>query len=190
LAPSKNGQKYVAVIDGISQDRVAITFIGNVFEVPKIEGLFSYVFLGNGVKHMVHHGELSTAPVEDKKSYIFQSSKPGVKKDWQAERERRKIRAQKKEQRRKTLDETKEQEKNKWKNFNAKASQKQLRVSGDLCSILHVNGCIYFQGLKRVEATGSAADGGKEAPERKAVISSRKDNQLGRTQRGNMDSLF
>lgn len=78
---------------------------------------------------MVHHGELSTAPVEDKKSYIFQqSNKPGVKKDWQAEKERRKARAQKKEVRRKTLEETKEQEKNKWKNFNAKASQKQLKV--------------------------------------------------------------
>lgn len=31
LAPSKNGKKQLASIDGISQDKVAITFCGKVF---------------------------------------------------------------------------------------------------------------------------------------------------------------
>jgi len=159
LAPSKNGQRHVAVIDGISQDRVAITFTSN------------------GVKHMVRFSELTVAPVEEKKNYIFESNKnksSGPKKEWQQERERRKQRAQKKEQRRKTLDETKEQEKSKWQSFNAKAANKQLK------------------GLKRVEATSSAADGGKGAPsqDRKNLVSSRKEFSFGQTARGNMDSLF
>jgi len=157
LAPSKNGQKYVAVIDGISQDKVAITFTGN------------------GTKNMVRICELQIAPVEEKKNYIFQSNKgsSGPKKEWQLERERRKLRAQKKEQRKKTLDETKEQEKNKWLNFNVKASAKSMK------------------GLKRVEASSSAADGPKVSASRPSLISSRKDMQsFGATSRGNMDSLF
>ncbi|KAI1720036.1 survival of motor neuron-related-splicing factor 30 [Ditylenchus destructor] len=147
LAPSKNGQRYVAMIDGISQD-----------------------------KHMVRLSDLSVAPVEEKKNYIFLSNKQnnGPKKEWQLERERRKLRAQKKEQRRKTLEETKEQEKNKWLNFNAKASAKGIK------------------GLKRVEASSSAADGGKLSGSRQvASLSSRKDLQaFGATNRGNMESLF
>ncbi|KAI1727647.1 survival motor neuron protein (SMN) domain-containing protein [Ditylenchus destructor] len=158
LAPSKNGQRYVAMIDGISQDKVAITFTGN------------------GTKHMVRLSDLSVAPVEEKKNYIFQSNKQnnGPKKEWQLERERRKLRAQKKEQRRKTLDETKEQEKNKWLNFNTKAAAKGIK------------------GLKRVEASSSAADGGKLSGSRQvASLSSRKDLQaFGATNRGNMESLF
>jgi len=125
---------------------------------------------------MVRLSDLTTAPVEEKKKYIFQTGKvaTGPKKEWQMERERRKLRAQKKEQRRKQLDETKEQEKNKWKSFNAKATAKSMK------------------GLRRVEASGSFADGGKAAPNRNTtIISSRKDYQsFGATARGNMESLF
>lgn len=79
---------------------------------------------------MVRLSDLGIAPVEEKKNYIFQSNSKatGPKKEWQMERERRKVRAQKKEQRRKQLDETKEMEKNKWQSFNAKASVKNIKV--------------------------------------------------------------
>lgn len=138
LAPSKNGQKYVAVIDGISQDKVAITFAGEYRS--KHFGLLSLLCpcitqnppsLGNGVKHMVRLNELSEAPREEKKNYIFQSTSTksgGPKKEWQLERERRKMRAQKKEQRKKMLDETKEKEKSNWQSFNAKAANKGMKV--------------------------------------------------------------
>ncbi|KAI6182176.1 Variant SH3 domain containing protein [Aphelenchoides bicaudatus] len=104
LAPSKNGQHYVAVIDGISQDKTMV------------------------FKHMVKLHELRIAPVEDKKEYIFKTNKTAngsnvPKKEWQLERERRKFRAQKKEQRRKQMDEAQEQQKNKWLNFNTKATR-------------------------------------------------------------------
>ena len=39
LAPSKNGQHYLAVIDGISQDKVAITFAS--------ESIFSIILKTN-----------------------------------------------------------------------------------------------------------------------------------------------
>jgi survival-of-motor-neuron-related-splicing factor 30 len=79
---------------------------------------------------MVRLVDLTLAPVEEKKKYIFQTNKiaGGPKKEWQMERERRKLRAQKKDQRRKNMDEQKEQEKNKWKNFNTKAESKSLKV--------------------------------------------------------------
>lgn len=83
---------------------------------------------------MVRLYELRVAPVEEKKQYIFESNSKtnkgdnGPKKEWQMERERRKIRAQKKEQRRKQLDEVKEQQKNSWQNFNNKASVKSLKA--------------------------------------------------------------
>ena len=78
---------------------------------------------------MVRLLDLSIAPVEEKKKYIFQTGKQGVpKKEWHLERERRKMRAQKKEQRRKQIEEQKEVEKNKWKNFNTKANAKNMKV--------------------------------------------------------------
>lgn len=83
---------------------------------------------------MVRLYELRVAPIEEKKQYIFESNSKankgdnGPKKEWQMERERRKIRAQKKEQRRKQLDEVKEQQKNSWLNFNNKASVKSLKA--------------------------------------------------------------
>lgn len=85
--------------------------------------------IDTGKKDMVRLADLSLAPVEEKKKYIFQTNKQGgPKKEWHLERERRKARAQKKEQRRKNLDEQKEVEKNKWKNFNVKANAKNMKV--------------------------------------------------------------
>lgn len=79
---------------------------------------------------MVRLSELESAPVEEKKNYVFPSNKAlsGPKKEWQLERERRKLRAQKKEQRRKQIEENKEFDKNKWLSFNAKANGKKLKV--------------------------------------------------------------
>nr|CAD2162770.1 unnamed protein product [Meloidogyne enterolobii] len=50
LATSKGGQKQVAVIDGISQDKVAITFANS------------------GKKDMVRLSDLSIAPIEEKRN--------------------------------------------------------------------------------------------------------------------------
>jgi len=78
---------------------------------------------------MVRLSDLSIAPIEEKKKYIFQTGKQNaMKKEWHLERERRKVRAQKKEQRRKQMEEQKEVEKNKWKNFNARANAKNMKV--------------------------------------------------------------
>ena len=89
---------------------------------------------------MVRLSDLSVAPVEEKKKYIFQTNKPGLpKKEWHLERERRKVRAQKKEQRRKQLEEAKETEKSKWHNFNAKANAKNMKVmSKNNCIICRI----------------------------------------------------
>ncbi|KAK0418368.1 hypothetical protein QR680_013525 [Steinernema hermaphroditum] len=159
LAPSKNGQKFQAVIDGISHDKVAVTFVGT------------------GVKAYVKLGELSDAPKEVKKTYIFENKNNNSsmkKNEWHAEKERRKLRAQKKELRRKDLEAAKEGQKNAWLAFNSKAKNKGMK------------------GLKRVEASGSAADGPSgRALDRPAQISSRQDAYAFRsTSRGNMDSLF
>jgi len=156
LAPSANGQKYVAFIDGISQEKVAITFVGN------------------GIKYMVRMHQLRPAPAEEKKSYIFENSKSGSthkKNEWQVERERRKSRAQKKEQRKKNLDEAKEGEKSKWQNFNVKGQAKNMK------------------GFKKAVASASAPDG--PAGGMKRMPNQRQDpNTFRATQRGNMDSLF
>jgi len=161
MAPSKNGQFYLAVIDGISQDKVAITF------------------LSNGVKHMVKRHELKIAPTEDKKDYIFKTNNKAnsganqPKKEWQLERERRKFRAQKKEIRRKTIDEAKEQQKSSWQNFNKKATNKSLK------------------GIKRIETPKEQSSAPRTGASRSSAnISSRADNRFGATSRGNMDSLF
>lgn len=93
---------------------------------------------------MVRLSELETAPLEEKKNYVFPSNKSlnGPKKEWQLERERRKLRAQKKEQRRKQIDENKESEKNKWLSFNAKANAKNLKVKNyNLIFVLYI---IYY----------------------------------------------
>ncbi|CAD5206435.1 unnamed protein product [Bursaphelenchus okinawaensis] len=159
LAPSKNGQRYLAVIDGISQNNVAVTFASN------------------GVKVMVRLQDLKVAPQEDRKNYLFQNKgkvNTGPSKEWHAEKERRKIRAQKKEQRKKQLDEAGEKQKNKWLNFNSKALNKN------------------FKGIKKVEQSRSAPDGPRSAAGARNTtqVSSRTVNNFGATSRGNMDSLF
>ncbi|GMS88475.1 hypothetical protein PENTCL1PPCAC_10650, partial [Pristionchus entomophagus] len=159
LAPSTNGQHYPAVIDGISGETIAVTFVGN------------------GLKTMTRRAELKDAPMEAKKSYIFDKEtgtggqkQYNKKNEWQAEKERRKMRAQKKEIKKKELDGAKESEKNKWHSWNSKATNKGIK------------------GLKRVAATGSASD---TVGKRDNLVSSRKDQwAFAKSQRGNMDSLF
>jgi len=113
LAPSINGQSYECVIDGISQEKVAVTFVGN------------------GLKHMVKMSDLRMAPIVQKKTYIFESNSTKNnnrgKNEWQIEKERRRARAQKKAQRTKTLDDAKEGEKKKWQSFNSKAVHKSMK---------------------------------------------------------------
>ncbi len=82
---------------------------------------------------MVRLYQLRAAPAEEKKSYIFDTHKTSgthKKNEWQVERERRKARAQKKEQRKRNLDEAKETEKSKWLNFNTKGLAKNMKVGG------------------------------------------------------------
>lgn len=158
MAPSSNGQKYAAVIDGFTQDNVAVTFTGK------------------GTKHMVKTGDLSPPRGDDNKAYVWEKSKSTHhrKSEWQMERERRRMRALKKEHRRKELEEAKEDEKNKWLSFNAKASSRSMK------------------GFKRpTAASGSAPDGPAWGIVQPTSISSRRDlGAFKSTQRGNMDSLF
>ncbi|KHJ75657.1 hypothetical protein OESDEN_24727, partial [Oesophagostomum dentatum] len=103
--------------------------------------------LGSGQKTIVDPSDLTDAPDAHKKHYVFDSGRNGIsktasnKKEWLAERERRRMRAQKKELKRKELDLAKECEKNNWLKFNNKALTKGIK------------------GMKRVVATGSAQDG-------------------------------
>jgi|UniRef100_A0A914P4P3 survival-of-motor-neuron-related-splicing factor 30 len=158
MARTKNGQKNVAIIDGITQEKAAITFINN------------------GTKEIVKLNELGVAAVVEEKNYVFQKKDGGIsKKDWRLEKERRKVRAQKKEQRKKAIEEEQEKEKKTWKNFNQKALNKG------------------FKGIKRIAASGSAADGshiGAAGSSNPKQVSSRTPSGLNWTNRGNMDSLF
>ncbi|VDM40037.1 unnamed protein product [Toxocara canis] len=157
-APSTNGQKYLAVIDGFTQECAAITFVGK------------------GTKHMVKTGDLSPVTDEDNKTYVWEKSVKNThhrKSEWQMERERRRLRALKKEHRRKELEEAKEDEKNKWLSFNARAASRSMK------------------GFKRPTASGSAPDGPAWGITTHTSISSRRDfGAFKSTQRGNMDSLF
>uniref|UniRef100_A0A0M3I483 Tudor domain-containing protein n=1 Tax=Ascaris lumbricoides TaxID=6252 RepID=A0A0M3I483_ASCLU len=157
-APSSNGQKYLAVIDGFTQECAAVTFVGK------------------GTKHMVKTGDLSPVRDDDNKTYIWEKSAKNThhrKSEWQMERERRRLRALKKEHRRKELEEAKEEEKNKWLSFNAKAASRSMK------------------GFKRPTASGSAPDGPAWGIATQTSISSRRDlGAFKSTQRGNMDSLF
>ncbi|MFH4978783.1 hypothetical protein AB6A40_005492 [Gnathostoma spinigerum] len=157
LAPSSNGQKFLAVIDGFIQEDVAVTFVGK------------------GTKTMVKMSDLTLAPNEGNKSYVWDNSNKNHhrKSEWQMERERRRARALKKEQRKKNLEEARENEKNKWLSFNAKASSRMMK------------------GFKRPTASGSAPDGPAWGVTSQTSISSRRDlGAFKSTQRGNMDSLF
>ncbi|KHN78517.1 Survival of motor neuron-related-splicing factor 30 [Toxocara canis] len=157
-AHSTNGQKYLAVIDGFTQECAAITFVGK------------------GTKHMVKTGDLSPVTDEDNKTYVWEKSVKNThhrKSEWQMERERRRLRALKKEHRRKELEEAKEDEKNKWLSFNARAASRSMK------------------GFKRPTASGSAPDGPAWGITTHTSISSRRDfGAFKSTQRGNMDSLF
>uniref|UniRef100_A0A7E4VSQ4 Tudor domain-containing protein n=1 Tax=Panagrellus redivivus TaxID=6233 RepID=A0A7E4VSQ4_PANRE len=170
MARIKGSGKQLATIDGISHGKAAITFINS------------------GMKEFIKLSELSLAPAADDKNYVF-ANKPSTsggigtggpaanggvsKKDWRAEKERRKVRAQKKEARRKAVESEQEKEKMSWKNFNTKAANKG------------------FKGIKRVTASGSAADGPRGGVSNKnASVSSRTASGFGFTNRGNMDSLF
>jgi hypothetical protein len=80
---------------------------------------------------MVKLSDLKLAPIVEKKTYIWESNaskNTGRRTEWQVEKERRRSRAQKKMLRTKTLDDMKEGEKNKWKNFNTKAVHKSMKV--------------------------------------------------------------
>ncbi|KRZ56663.1 Survival of motor neuron-related-splicing factor 30, partial [Trichinella nativa] len=105
---SKNNQLYEAVIDGISEGKAAVTFVGyNVTEINKL--------------HLLRICE-NTQP----KRYLW-DSKPKGKSLWQVEKERRRKKAQKKAQRQKQLEEEKELEKMKWKDFSSKAVSKSYK---------------------------------------------------------------
>ncbi|VDN52878.1 unnamed protein product [Dracunculus medinensis] len=156
MAPSSNGQKYAAVIDGFAKGSVAVTFVGR------------------GTKVMVKLSDLLPAK-DDNKPFIWEKSKSihHRKSEWQMERERRKMRALKKENRKKELEEAKEEEKKKWLSFNAKATSRSMK------------------GFKRPTASGSAPDGPAWGITSQTSISSRRDiGAFKSTQRGNMDSLF
>ncbi|KAK6101261.1 survival motor neuron domain containing protein, putative [Brugia malayi] len=158
MAPSSNGQKYLAVIDGFAQDNVAVTLVGK------------------GTKAMVNVNNLSAVPKDDGKMYVWEKSTKSMrhrKSEWQMERERRRLRALKKEHRKKELEEAKEDEKRKWLSFNAKAASRSMK------------------GFKRPTASGSAPDGPAWGITSQTRISSRQDlGAFKSTQRGNMDSLF
>ena len=155
MAPSANGQKFLAVIDGFSQDAVAVTFIGK------------------GTKNMLKLSDISPAVDEDKPVWGKVKNLHHRKSEWQLERERRRTRALKKEHRRRELEEAKEEEKNKWLSFNAKANSRSMK------------------GFKRPTASGSAPDGPAWGITSQTSISSRRDlGAFKSTQRGNMDSLF
>uniref|UniRef100_A0A0K0D474 Survival of motor neuron-related-splicing factor 30 n=1 Tax=Angiostrongylus cantonensis TaxID=6313 RepID=A0A0K0D474_ANGCA len=129
MAPLPNGNRAVAVVDSLTAAGVAV------------------IFISSGQKTIVDPSDLSDAPDAGKKHYVFDSSRSGIsksaanKKEWLAERERRRLRAQKKEMKRKELDLAKESEKNSWIKFNHKAVSKGIK------------------GMKRIIATGSAQDG-------------------------------
>ncbi|ETN76589.1 hypothetical protein NECAME_11568 [Necator americanus] len=146
-------------------------------------GFFTYCF-GNfpskcsGQKTIVDPSDLTDAPDSHKKNYVFDSGRTGLsktasnKKEWLAERERRRMRAQKKEMKRKELDLAKESEKSNWLKFNNKAVTKGIK------------------GMKRVIATGSAQDGPAGGMKSQTLVSSRANQFAFKSARGSMDSLF
>ncbi|MCP9259174.1 Survival of motor neuron-related-splicing factor 30 [Dirofilaria immitis] len=153
MAPSSNGQKYLAVIDGFTQDNVAVTIVGK------------------GTKVMVNVNNLSAVSKDDSKMYVWEKSSKNMrhrKSEWQMERERRRLRALK-------------------KNTGKRNWRKQKRMRKG-------NGFLLTQkqqGFKRPTASGSAPDGPAWGIASQTRISSRQDlGAFKSTQRGNMDSLF
>uniref|UniRef100_A0A1I7WUI9 Survival of motor neuron-related-splicing factor 30 n=1 Tax=Heterorhabditis bacteriophora TaxID=37862 RepID=A0A1I7WUI9_HETBA len=162
MGPLPNGNRAVAIVDSLTAAGAAITFINS------------------GQKTIVDPTDLGQAPDGGKKNYIFDSTHKGNKKEWHvrqpeffwAERERRRLRAQKKDMKKKELEAAKEGEKNNWLKFNSKAMNKGMK------------------GMKRVIATGSAQDGPASGFKSQATISSRSNQFAFKSARGSMDSLF
>uniref|UniRef100_A0A7I4Y984 Tudor domain-containing protein n=1 Tax=Haemonchus contortus TaxID=6289 RepID=A0A7I4Y984_HAECO len=159
MAPLPNGNRGVAVVDSLTAAGVAVLFISS------------------GQKTIVDPSDLSDAPDAGKKHYVFDtrsaiSKTAANKKEWLAERERRRLRAQKKEMKRKELDLAKESEKNNWLKFNNKAVTKGIK------------------GMKRITATGSAQDGPAGGVKAQTIVSSRANQFAFKSARGAMDSLF
>ncbi|VDO36666.1 unnamed protein product [Haemonchus placei] len=159
MAPLPNGNRGVAVVDSLTAAGVAVLFISS------------------GQKTIVDPSDLSDAPDAGKKHYVFDtrsaiSKTAANKKEWLAERERRRLRAQKKEMKRKELDLAKESEKNNWLKFNSKAVSKGIK------------------GMKRITATGSAQDGPAGGVKAQTIVSSRANQFAFKSARGAMDSLF
>uniref|UniRef100_A0A5S6QI58 Tudor domain-containing protein n=1 Tax=Trichuris muris TaxID=70415 RepID=A0A5S6QI58_TRIMR len=105
---SKNNQLYEAVIDGISEGKAAVTFVG--YNVTEINRLYL----------------LRICDDIQPKKYIW-DTKPKGKNQWQMEKERRRKKAQKKAQRLKQMEQEKETEKKKWKDFSSKAFSKSYK---------------------------------------------------------------
>ncbi|KAK6045547.1 hypothetical protein COOONC_16948 [Cooperia oncophora] len=154
--------------------------------------------------------QVSAFPDTGKKNYVFDtrsamSKTAANKKEWLAERERRRLRAQKKEMKRKELDLAKETEKNSWLKFNNKALTKGIKVCcGEIVIfaliildpfttvmlIKLLKSVLLFKGMKRVVATGSAQDGPAGGVKSQTIISSRANQFAFKSARGAMDSLF
>ncbi|CAJ0599955.1 unnamed protein product [Cylicocyclus nassatus] len=160
MAPLPNGNRAVAVVDSLTAAGVAV------------------IFISSGQKTIVDPSDLTDAPDAHRKQYVFDSGRNGIsktasnKKEWLAERERRRLRAQKKELKRKELDVAKESEKNNWLKFTNKALSKGIK------------------GMKRVSATGSAQDGPAGGMKSQTLVSSRANQFAFKSARGSMDSLF
>ncbi|CAD6187807.1 unnamed protein product [Caenorhabditis auriculariae] len=161
LAPTVSGNRVFARIDSLTPAGVAITFVGT------------------GQKTIVNEKDLQLPPENQRKNYAEDNQRAAGasnnvnKKEWMAERERRRARAQKKDARRKELENQKDSEKRSWQKFNDKASSKGLK------------------GLKRVSATGTSQDGSSAyGVKRDTVISSRSNQFAFKSVRGAMDSLF
>jgi len=107
---SKNSQYYPAIIEGISEGKAAVAFEGyNVTEMNKLVQLRPYV---------------EQPPA---KKYVFDSKGRANKAQFQADKEKRRLKAQKKAQRLKQIEEDKESDKRKWKEFATKAAAKSMK---------------------------------------------------------------
>uniref|UniRef100_A0A1I7U304 Tudor domain-containing protein n=1 Tax=Caenorhabditis tropicalis TaxID=1561998 RepID=A0A1I7U304_9PELO len=161
IAPHPDGKKVFARIDSLTPAGVAITFTST------------------GTKTIVDPSDLQLPPENQRKNYAFDNTKSAAgpsnqhgKKEWQAEKERRRQKALKKQQKQKELDSIKDGEKKSWQKFNTKANAKGLK------------------GLKKISATGSSQDGSASGDKRGAIVSSRSNQFSFKATRGAMDSLF
>uniref|UniRef100_A0A8R1HXR7 Tudor domain-containing protein n=1 Tax=Caenorhabditis japonica TaxID=281687 RepID=A0A8R1HXR7_CAEJA len=161
IAPHPDGKKVFARIDSLTPAGVAITFTST------------------GTKTIVDPADLQLPPENQRKNYAFDNSKSAAgpsaqhgKKEWQAEKERRRQKALKKQLKQKELDAIKDGEKKSWQKFNTKANAKGLK------------------GMKKLSATGSSQDGSSAGDKRGTIVSSRTSQFSFKATRGAMDSLF